>query len=375
MKIIVFLLQRVFVREFYRTNAGLFFLVIGIGAGFMRSYEHIALAEFFTASPALMLIPILVWTLYTFHVVKFNHDVLKRKENEFIFHISLLASLQKYMALLATLFYQLLPAIVYGMFLMIFSIKNDFMITFFMIVLSLVILLLIGSWTLLHALHHPNAERKVGTLAHFFHVSFTRPFPLFFAEWIARREPLMLFGTKAFACLILLGITQLYKTDDYDLRLLGLGVTIAFTAQVVLVWEIHRFDNFHFSLNRNLPFTFTKRLFHFLATWVILVLPELGMLIKNFPVELNSLSLILSILFAMSIPIFFYGLLYIKDRDQEQMMPFVFFFSIAWILLVLSQVPLWAITSINLIIGVACVKKFYYSFEYISKPSEKQNVK
>jgi len=370
MKIVLSILGRVIVREFYRANAGLFFLVIGIGAGFMRAYEHIALAEFFSASPILMLVPISIWTIYLLNVLKFNRDILKRKENEFIFHITLLPPSQKWAGLFVTLFYQLLPITIYGIFLMAFSIRNGFMDTLLMNVLSLLLLIFFGTLALSHALHHPNQEKKTNFLNRFLNVSVTKPYFMFFPEWIARREPLMLFGTKAFACLILLGVTQLYKTDEYDLRLLALGVVIAFAAQVVLVWEMHRFDNFHFSLNRNLPLTLSKRLSQFLIAFVLLVLPELGMTIKNFPVELNGWSLIQSILFAMSIPIFFYGLLYTKDRDQEQMMPFVFFFSIAWILLVLSQVPLWAITSINLIVGITCLKKFYYSFEHISKTSE-----
>jgi hypothetical protein len=368
MKIIFSILQRVLVREFYRANAGLFFLVIGIGAGFMRSYEHVALAEFFSASPTLMLVPILVWTIYTLNVVKFNRDLLKRKENEFIFHITLLPSSQKWISLFTTLFYQILPAILYGIFLMAFALKNHFIDALFMIIVSLPLLLFVGTFALSHALHHPNQEKTVGIFTRYLNVSITKPFPFFFPEWIARREPLMLFGTKVFACLILLGVTQLYKTDVYDLRLLGLGIVIAFSAQVVLVYEVHRFDNFHFPLNRNLPIPFARRLLYFLSTLLILILPELGMIVKNFPVEFNNWNLVSTVLLSLSIPIFFYGLLYTKDRDQEKLMPFVFFFSISWILLVLFKIPLWGIAGINMVIGLACLKKFYYSFEYVSKP-------
>ena len=367
MRVIFSILQRVLVREFYRANAGLFFLVIGIGAGFMRSNEHIALAEFFSASPTLMLIPILVWVIYTLNVMKFNLDILKRKENEFIFHVTLLPPSQKWVVFFTTLFYQLLPAILYGIFLMAFAVKNNIMDTLVMIITSLLLLIFIGSFGLSHALHNPNQEKKTGALAKFLNVSITKPYSLFFPEWIARREPLMLFGTKIFSCLILLGVTQLYKTDVYDLRLLGLGITVAFSAQVVLVWEIHRFDNFHFSLNRNLPISFTHRLLYFFCTLLILIIPELGMMIKNFPIGFRIWDIISSILFALSIPVFFYGLLYLKDRDQEKFMPFVFFFAISWILLVLFKIPLWIIASTNFAVGLICWKKFYYSFEYISK--------
>ena len=144
MIIIFSILQRILVREFYRANAGLFFLIIGLGAGFMRSDEHIALAEFFSASPMLMLIPVFIWTIYTFNVIKFNHDILKRKENEFIFHITLLPPSQKWIAIVVTLIYQLLPAILYGIFLMVFAIKNDLIDTLLMIIVSLLLLLFIG---------------------------------------------------------------------------------------------------------------------------------------------------------------------------------------------------------------------------------------
>ncbi len=367
MKIILSILNRVLVREFYRANAGLFFLVIGIGAGFMRSYEHIALAEFFSASPALMLIPILVWTIFMLNVVKFNRDILKRKENEFIFHVTLLPPAQKWIGLFVTLFYQLLPAILYGIFLMAFAIRNNVMATLLMIIASLIVLLFIGSFALSHGLHHPNQEKKVGVFTRYLNVSLTKPYPLFFPEWVARREPLLLFGTKIFSSLILLGVTQLYKTDVYDLRLLGLGIVIAFSAQVVVVWESHRFDNFHFSLNRNLPLAFTQRLRYFLITLLILVIPELEMIIQNFPVGFNTWSLVASILFALSIPVFYYGLLYAKDRDQEKFMPLVFFFSICWILLILFKIPLWGIGILNFAVGLWCMQKYYYSFEYLSK--------
>ncbi len=367
MSAISFIMNRILVREFYRANAGLFFLVIGLGAGFMRSIEHIALAEFFVASPALMLVPISVWMMYTFNVMKFNRDILKRKENEFIFHFTLLSTTQKRIAITATLFYQLLPAILYGMFLMAFAIRHEVIITLLMSLTALMLLILVGSFALHRSLHHPNQEKKVGAFIRFVNVSITKPYPLFFPEWIARREPLTLMGTKVFSCLILLGVTQLYKTDVYDIRLLGLGMVIAFAAQVVLVCEIHRFDNFHFALNQNLPIHFTKRLIYFLCTILLLLVPELGMIIKNFPAGFNSFDVVSSILLALSIPVFFYGLLYIKDRDQEKFMPFVFFFSISWILLVLFKIPLGVIASLNLLFGLVCLKKFYYTFEYISK--------
>jgi len=63
LKSIVIVLHKVMVREFYRSNASFFLVVIGLGAGFMRSNEHVALAEFFVSSPLLLLFPIIVDTV------------------------------------------------------------------------------------------------------------------------------------------------------------------------------------------------------------------------------------------------------------------------------------------------------------------------
>src|SRR6187455_2700572 len=75
----------VFVREFYLANTGFFLLVIAFAGGFMRSYDHVALAEFFISSPLVLIIPIGFWLLYSLKVINFNWEKTKQNENEFIF--------------------------------------------------------------------------------------------------------------------------------------------------------------------------------------------------------------------------------------------------------------------------------------------------
>ena len=74
MSIATSVLNQVFVAQFYRTNAGLFFLVIAFAGGFMRSQDHLALGEILVSTPLLSLIPLSVWIMYCLFVNNFNRE-------------------------------------------------------------------------------------------------------------------------------------------------------------------------------------------------------------------------------------------------------------------------------------------------------------
>ena len=82
-------LNAILVREFYLANSGFFLLVVAIAGGFMRGYEHIALAEFFISTPMVLCIPLTVWILYALKVANFNGERLSLQENEFVFYFPL----------------------------------------------------------------------------------------------------------------------------------------------------------------------------------------------------------------------------------------------------------------------------------------------
>lgn len=48
----------------------------------------------------------------------------------------------------------------------------------------------------------------------------------FYAEWLLRRDPLMLAGTKIFTGTLIFGICSLYIHESYDWRLISMTVTL-----------------------------------------------------------------------------------------------------------------------------------------------------
>lgn len=360
------ILIKVFVREFYIANSSFFLLVIAFAGGFMRSYDHIVLAEFFISSPLILSIPFVIWLLYAFKVMDHNFELMKRNENEFIFCFSLRPIREQGSMLTRIMLLQLIPVILYALFLCLMAWKHSMLISVFLILVALFILVGVTTFIFLRALLYPNKERKVSALTRWINTLYSKPYPYFFIEWITRRELLMLIGTKIFSGLTLIAVTQLYKTDKYDLRLLGLGIVIAFTANVNLVIAMHRFENYYIGWIKGLPIGFLRKVLFFLVTLAILLLPEIGIMIKNFPSGFFISDQIVSMVFGFSIPILFYGILYIKDRSQEHFIRLVFCICIGWVFLILFKVPLYFLSIVNLSLGLLLWNKYYYLFEYIS---------
>ncbi len=367
MRSVATILNKVFVQEFYRSNASFFLLVIGIAAGFMRSYEHIALAEFFVASPLFLLIPVAVWILYTIKVVRYDLELLNRDENEFLYAFGFLPMREQFLSAALALSAQLMPMIVYGIFLAAIAWKNGRALALGVTAAACVSLIILSSFRIVAALRRPHTEKRIWALTTYVNTRFTRPYFLYFPEWIIRREVVMLTGTKIFSCIVLLGVSQLYKYDSYDARLFGMATVIAFTANINLVWELHRFENVHFSLLRNLPIPFPSRIGHFLLTLGLLTIPEAGTVIKNLPADLNAADAASILVMGWSILVLFYGFLYLRDWGQEQMTPFIFFACIVHIVLILFRTPIVVLGLVNLVAGITMWKKRYYFFEPVAK--------
>jgi hypothetical protein len=363
MRAVATILHKVLVREFYLANATFFLVVVGLAGGFMRSIDHIILAELLVSSPLLLLIPIGVWAAYTFKVTRFNRAILKRGENEFLYYISTLPKRIQVTSLARALALQLAPIFLYASFLIATAVKLDLYSRVPLILLACVVLLSVAVADWYVALLKGHREQKLSALARWIHARFTKPYSLFFPEWIMRRSPWMAIGTKVAAGLLLFGVAQVYKSDTYDARLLGMGVVFAFAANVNLIWEMHRFDNHHFDINRNLPIPFVRRGMYFLVTLAILTLPEAGLLVSHFATAVSGVELIGALLFGWSITLFLYGWLFRNTFAADQLHSIVFFTCILLVVLILFKIPFLILAFINAVAGLYLWRKYFYTFE------------
>jgi hypothetical protein len=358
------ILHKVFVKEFYRLNAGFFLVIVILTFGFMSGVEHKALAEFFIASPVVMLIPIAVWTIYLIKIVSFNRHQLTLSENQFLFEIVLLPRSRQSISFLLALSSQFLPAILYGCFLVLMAAKHQKIIPILIVVLSISLLLLVSVTLMQWMVASRLRDKRITGIKRFLDYKFSKPFVQFYTEWVIRQEPVMLLGTKIFSGILIFAVTQLYKGEDYDWRLLAMGATIAFIANFMVIAALKRFEGFRLSLLRNLPMSLMKRSAIHLAVMTILCIPEVILLIRNFPENLPWQHSVFTILFGISICMFLYGLSFINSIQHKDPVRWIFGAGIAWILLVLWKVPLELLAAVNFMIWALLMKTGFYNFEY-----------
>ena len=263
------ILNKIIVREFYSAHASFFLVVVGVGAGFMRAQEHLALASFFVSSPLLILIPLVLSAFYAVMIIRFNLSVLEHDENEFLFNSSLYFAKEQWVWFTVAAVAEFFPAIVYGIFLVVIAGSYGMWLNQLLVTLALIVILCLVVYSLFQNLQIKRNKNSRWNLTLFINQYISKPYSLFFPEWIVRREAFLFAGTKAFALLMLYGISRLYQFDTYDIRLMAMGVLVAFSAQVNIIWHLHYFDNKSITILRNLPITFGNRLLNLFITFFL----------------------------------------------------------------------------------------------------------
>jgi hypothetical protein len=359
---IITILRKVFIQQFYALNAGFFLLIITLTFGFMSGIEHKALAQFFTASPHLTLIPITIWLIYLIKIINFNRSRLILDENKFLREFALVGKVSRHQALFAVVTSQFAPAIAYGIFLLLTAIKSQQWIIALLIILAQVALIMSGTFATEKAMHDQSAEIHVWRIKTWFDRRFTKPLFIIYVTWIMRREPMLVIATKIFCGALLFAVTQLYKTDVYDWRLLAMGSLLAVAANYMMVTQLQQFENVHFQFLRNLPTSTIKRLATIVVVISILMLPEFVIIIKNFPINLTLWNGLSEFAFIIAGTLYFYSLNYLSipaDNFTRWTLGSV----IGSILPILFNVPLLILTCAALAIAWLIIHFRYFNFE------------
>jgi hypothetical protein len=356
----------VFVRQFYLANSSFFLFIIVLAGGFMRSIDHIILAEFFISTPLVTMIPVLLWAFYIIKVINFDLQTLKENENQFLFCIPFLSASTQWSIACSVAFFQLIPVFLYALFLCAVAWKHAMIMSIVIVLLSSVLLLIVVALSILRSLQSPHHEKQLSWISQMMNTRFTKPYILFYIEWMTRQQFVMMISSKILSLLILFVITALYKTDIYDSRLLMIGVLFASYANITIIQAQHHFENFQLAWIRGLPIPLFKRILLTTIIILLVILPESAVLMKTFPsAALSWTNYLYSVGFMASILLLFYALLFRKHGNQNEAMPVVFAFAIVCFLLVLFKIPVLALIAINVTLAFFLWMKNYYAFEYL----------
>ncbi|MDZ7607249.1 MAG: hypothetical protein U5K79_17075 [Cyclobacteriaceae bacterium] len=243
---------RVLVVEFYKQNAAFFGLILLVFFGFVRGEEHLAIGNFLVSYPSALFFLYGLWLSYLVKILLFTGPAVFREENQFLSTFSLLPLADKIYSLLVTSWLLFLPAIVYGVFLLYLAATQGKWIAVISVIVAIIAFVFIISLILFRKFSALPHERTI--LQFRFATIYTRSAKLYFAEYILRNEPVLFFLTKAYSCLLIIGTSLLYQTDEFDLRVFTTGILLAFSGNVALLNKYVIFYYHNLTIARNLPF-------------------------------------------------------------------------------------------------------------------------
>lgn len=271
-------LHQVFVRTFYVKNAGTFLVVILLAFGFLSAVEHKALIMAALGSPFFLAIIFVVWGLYLLKTAAFVRQALTAPEYLFLQTFWLLPSATRWLRWIIVQTALLAPVLAYAGWMLQLAIQHDRWDSFTAIILVNVALIGTGTALADYRLRHPNPNTFQLP-----HLTIKLPYALFFPTYWLRHEPLSLLLTKAFSCLLLAGVCRLYPTDDYDQRLLLIGLLLAVLGHSQVGGQVSAFERQYLLFLQNLPLTWWQRFVRYAFMYGLIWLPELLILLRNCP--------------------------------------------------------------------------------------------
>ncbi|GAA4453474.1 hypothetical protein GCM10023189_18550 [Nibrella saemangeumensis] len=357
-------LRKTIVQAFYRQNAGLLLVVLFIAGSFMRSTEHIALATYAIHSPGMLLGYIGLWAVYTVHATRFMVGVFRA--NEFLLLLRLQPATNRLAALWVSQVSLLVPIMAYAGFVLSLSLQAHTITATVMIIASLFVLTTAPLAWVEHTLRHPNPDRRLSALRLTIQNRFTTPYNLFFIRHLLHRQPVLLLLTKGGTCLLLMGLCWLYPTDAYDIRLLALGALLTGAFHGAVVYQLYQFDLTQLPLLRNLPVPLGYRFAQYAFVLALLILPELFILLRNSPANVPLAAIFSVWVFAHSLLLGLFPVLFMHHRPPDRFMPVVFWAVIGFFFLIMYRLPIWGLALACYAAAAGLFIRYYYNAAWSS---------
>jgi hypothetical protein len=331
------ILQRTLVWAFYQRHAGFLAVVVYLAFGFMRASDHEAIMEAALISPFLLAGFVAIWTLYSLRAVSFLRKTLAAPEHTFLQNLRLLPYLRRWLVWSIVLGNVLGPVIGYAAWTASVGLKRGAFGPVAVVISAVLVLWVAAVWATDWRLHRPQPE-PIRLPAR----QFLLPYWAFFLAYLVRHRPLVLALTKVVSCLLLTGVCRLYPTDEYDERLLLIGLIFSVITHAGLCQQFAAFEIKYLLLLRNMPFSRWQRFGFYALTFALLWLPEALILVRNWPLGPTPLFGVLLWLTGLVWLLAQHTLVYDHADDVDWWFRRVFAGVIIGTLLVMFGVPIWA---------------------------------
>lgn len=362
---ILTILRKTLVVEYYRLNTGFLFLVLMFAFGILRPEDHIALSAYVFASPFLLALVMGIFALYHLKTVFFVRQRLLWDSYEVLYQLVLIPKWQRWMAWLYVQLILWLPVMLYAAFVGFygwkFGQKTAVIVTF----IYILFVPITGIMSYEYRIFRPNPDTKLNAVSGYFNRQFKKPYWSYFMLYLFKQNPVLLLTTKGFTCFIVMGICTIYPTDDYDERLLSLGILTIGLVHSVLLLHLYEFEHLQLPLLRNLPLTLRQRAIRYFQLFLLLLLPETLFLIRYLPETVTAWYTVQWWALGMGFLWVIFGRFLQRHYTMDLLLRqgvYVFF---AGFFLIMFRVPALFLAITSFSIGIYLFHRFYYASEYI----------
>jgi hypothetical protein len=272
-------LLRTLVQPYYTRNAGFLGVILYLAFGFMRPMDHHALIAAILTSPFLLALTAGLWGLYTLRATIFVRQLLDEPPQRFLLTARLLPRPLRWGGWLLVAIMLLIPVEAYAGWMVQRGIFHQTWVANWIVIGVVTALVAASAGAIDHRIRHPYPAQTI----RFPRPNWTIPYTLFYPAFLLRHRPVAFLLTKAVSLGLLIGVCRLYPTDDYDQRLLLIGLMMSVLAYAPICRTFFEFETTWLRVLPNLPFSRFHRLSRYALTYALIWLPELPVLLQNKP--------------------------------------------------------------------------------------------
>jgi hypothetical protein len=356
--------------EYYRLNAGFFFVIIGFAFGLLRPIEHIALATYFVHSSVMLALLFVLWTLYTLKTIQFTLRSFAQEENTFLHNLYVMPVPVKFLSLVLVQVILFEPIVLYSAFMAFYALRFQQYTALLLLVLFNISSICAAAIYYVFRLRHSNAEVKQSRLGLYLNRHFTKPYLAFFLYHVLNKQLSLFVLTKVFSLLFIIGTIKLYTIEDHSQVLLSLGMLTAFSANAVLTFHFNRFEQVDVLLFKNMPLSPVRRFGYNVLTYVCLLVPEILLLLRHLAGDIQVWMACKLLLFGLSLQLVLHSYVLYRQLDLEKFIRHIFFIILFFFVCLLFRIDVGLLAAVNLAASLLMYRKYFYPAEMVILPEE-----
>ncbi|MDP5139592.1 MAG: hypothetical protein NWP83_03875 [Spirosomaceae bacterium] len=360
------MLKNTIAREYHRQSVGMY-LLIGLAAfSFLKGEEHVQLATLFMSRAELLAIIVIAWGLHVLKTSLFFVKLMQQPSYEFLFDVALFPENKKWLELLKMQISLNIVFLSYAIFMLFIGIQQGQWLSVSILVVVNFVYILLPVLLKNKLLHHPASFNRKNAIFSISLPKIALAKWLFFPVFLLKKEPVYLLLQKLFAAVMITGIAYAYPSDDFDERLLKLGLFLVASGYFTLTQHFQSFYENNMLFSRNLPISVGSVFGGYIMNGIIFTLPELFLFISYLPEDVSLFVILDTYFYVLAAAVFWQVAAFWIDMQNANMNTFLFVGHAVLVIVLMFKVPLAILAVLLFFISFWQLRKHYCNFEAVN---------